>query len=165
MSKEAPRRLDEGFGFTESEALFYRISHERFQELFADEQTAIHKIEVSYNNYGEFLFVTASRDTPQGRQPVTFYGQGYHEHRERWITQEWYWYRANAHPSGMKQVLEKEDAQERLQQRLEDIAPYIQDVQQSQRARLYEMLADLTDEDGAIAEMEDLPDGLFDDPV
>lgn len=163
MSKEAPQRPDLGFGFTEQEELFYRVSHERFQAIFGDEKTAIHRIEVSYNNYGEFLFVTASRETQQGRQSVTFYGQGYHDQRERWISKEWFWYRANAFPSTTMQIVEKEEAEEILTQRVEEIAPYIEAEQQTMRGRLFEMMADLTDEDGASVEMEDLADWLLDD--
>ncbi len=162
MSIEAPRPRDYGFGFTETERDFYRVSDKRFQELFTDEQTTIHKIELSYNSFGEFLFVTASRETPEGRQPVTFYSQGYHEYRERWIDNEWYWYRANSHLATLKRIVAKDEAEEVLNQRREEIAPYITQAQQTRRGQLYEMMADLTDEDGAIMEMEDLADWLLD---
>ena len=52
--------------------------------------------------------------------------------------------------------MSKEEAQELIQQRLEDIRPEITEINQSERGRLFEMLADLTDEDGALAEMQDM---------
>lgn len=163
MSQEVPHPTDYGFDFSENEQLFYRIDHERFQVLFADAATTIHRIEVSYNNYGEFLFITASRETPHGRQPVTFYSQGYHEQRERWISQEWFWYKANAHSTSMARTVPKEEAEEILKERLSEIAPYISQAEQTRRGRLFEMLADLTDEDGAYTELEDLADLDFDE--
>jgi hypothetical protein len=62
--------------------------------------------------------------------------------------------------------VDKQEAQARLQARLEEIRPYVTPVEPSQRARLFEMLADLTDEDGAYTELEDLEDlglGYFDE--
>ena len=66
MRKERPQAQDE-FEFTENEKLFDRISHERFKEMIEDEATTVHKAEVSSNNYGEFLFVTTSRASQEGR--------------------------------------------------------------------------------------------------
>ena len=52
---QKPRPADE-FGFTKQEQLFDRVSHDRFLEFLGDEATAVHRVEESYNNYGEFLF-------------------------------------------------------------------------------------------------------------
>ena len=89
------RKLPKVFGLTEQEQLTCRVSQEKFEEIFKDEKTYIHKVEISTNVFGEFLFVTASRPLKQGRLSMTFYGLGYHEARERWITQEWFWYQAS----------------------------------------------------------------------
>ena len=102
------------------------------------------------------MFITTSRPGEKGRIYMTFYGLGYHEHRERWITEEWYWYQANPHPKLIRNKLEKEAAQELLEQRMEEISPHISDKTQTNRGQLFEMLADLTDEDGALAEIHDL---------
>jgi hypothetical protein len=155
MSIEAPRPTGYGFDFTEREQLYYRISNKRFEAFFTDVATTIHRIEVSYNNYGEFLFVTASRETGQGRQPVTFYGAGFHEMRERWISQEWFWYKGNTYSAATKLIVPKEEAKEILERRWAEIAPYVTAVEQTRRGQLFEMLADLTDEDGAVSEMEE----------
>jgi len=146
----------EAFGFTEREQLFYRITHARFREIFEDETTNVHRIELSLNSYGEFLFVTLSKPDERSRHPVTFYGLGYHEYRERWIHQEWYWYQT--HPTMVGQTMDKDEARKLLDSREQEIAPHTRQERQSQRAQLYEIMADLTDEDGALTELEDLED-------
>jgi len=55
----------------------------------------------------------------------------------------------------MEQQFDKEEAKEQIRQRLESIIPYRDQSTQSHRGKVFELLADLTDEDGALAEMED----------
>ncbi len=45
-----------------------------------------------------------------------------------------------------------------IQARREEIAPFVSQNVQSGRGRLFEMLADLVDEDGALTEIEDMGD-------
>ncbi|HMN13664.1 MAG TPA: hypothetical protein PKD55_15210, partial [Bellilinea sp.] len=91
---EPSRRISpaETFGLTEKEQLWDRVSHTRFLELLSDPKTTVHSLEESHNNYGEYLFVTLSRPGVGRRVFMTFYGLGYHEYRERWVYQDWYWY-------------------------------------------------------------------------
>jgi len=49
-----------------------------------------------------------------------------------------------------------EEAEEILEKRTEEIKPYVGLDKQTERGRIFEILADLIDEDGALAEMEDL---------
>lgn len=154
MSKERPHPA-EAFGLTEREQLWDRVSHKRFMELLRDEQTRIHKAELSTNMYGEFLFVSLSRpdDKPIG---LTFYGAGFREQRERWITDEWFWYQTSAKTE--EETLPKTEVISTIQERRDEIATYAQGSTQSARGKLFEMLAELTDEDAALSEMEDLSD-------
>lgn len=151
-----PKKPEEVFGLNDREILSSRINMERFKEILADDQTKVHKILASSNNYGEFLFVTASRPGDQGRISMTFFGLGYHEHRERWLTEEWFWYQSNLNEDQQDQQISKEEAQELLEKRLAEIRPYIKEDIQTERGKLFELLADITDEDGALAEMEDI---------
>ena len=105
---------------------------------------------------GEFTFVTLSRELDGQRSVITMRGMGYHEYRERWITNHWYWYNANAFPEMLKQRMALEAAQEFLAQRRAEIAPYGTNEPQTSRGQLFELLAELMDEDGAWAELEDL---------
>ncbi len=151
-----PRKPEEIFGMNQQEVLYGRINNERLSEILTGNQTIIHTIQESSNNYGEFQFVTTSRPGGQGRVAMTFFGLGYHEHRERWLTNEWFWYQANVYPEIMRNQIDKEDAKKMIQQRLESILPYSQEDTQSEHGKLFEILADLTDDDGALVEMEDL---------
>ena len=69
-----------GFRFTEHEQFTWRVSAERSQTLPEDGHTLIHRIELSANNYGEFLFLTLTPpeqvNQPVGEQAnvVTFWG-------------------------------------------------------------------------------------------
>ena len=89
------------FGFTEHEKLWDRVSHERFLSILESEQTSIHRAEVSSNTFGEFLFVTTSRDEAEKTVYVTFWGLGYHDYRERWVADEWYWNRDDTYPESL----------------------------------------------------------------
>jgi hypothetical protein len=163
MTKEHCRPSPEGFEFTYNEKLFDRVSDQRLRQMLFDESTTIHRFIISSNNYGEFAFVTASRAIGQGRACFTFWGLGHHESRDRWLTDEWFLHRANQFPDTMKQELSREEAEELLQERQQDIAPHITKGDQSKRGQLFEMLADMTDEDGAYSEMQDLGPLFFDD--
>jgi len=144
------------FGFTEEEKLKWRVDQERFEEIFNDKQTVIHTIQESSNNYGDFLFITASRGRDQGRICMTFYGLGLHEYRERWVYDEWFWYQANPTPELLCEEIDKGEVDEQIKQRWDKIHPHIRLDTQTERGRLFEFLADLTDEDGGLAELEDL---------
>jgi hypothetical protein len=121
-----------------------------------DEQTLIHNAKDAVNNFGDFLFVTVSRPGDKERISMTFYGLGYHEYRERLIKDEWFWYTAALKPEELEQIIPKPEFADILQKRLENL-PSAADIEtQSQQGALFEMLADLTDEDGALAEMEDI---------
>jgi hypothetical protein len=152
-----------GYDFTEHEKLYNRISDGRFMEILHDDQTIVHDISASSNNYGEFLFITVSRPTTDKRDCLTFYGLGYHERRERWITETWSWYDAHQTEERMEMQVEREQTEALIQARREEI---VEDMQhfpeaQSRSGALYEFLADLTDEDGAASELDDLLDNGF----
>ena len=161
MSKEQTARPNrprhsEVFGFTRDEALFYEVSDEHFKAILADESTSVHQVKADHNTYGSFLFVTVSRPTEGGIVALSFYGLGFHEHRERWITDRWHWYENHPINKMLEETLTKEEAEEQIRHHLEVIKPHITEVEQSSRARMFEFIADLTDEDGAYAELGDL---------
>jgi len=163
MSHERPKqsghqRTVDVFGLTKQEQASYRVSDERFRAMLNEEATTIHTVREDENNYGEWLFVTVSRAAPQGPVLMTFYGRGYHEYREQWIIDEWYWYQANPFPKVLEQKVSRAEAEEMLRERLRDIGSYITQEEPSARGKLFAWLADLTDDDGAYAELQDLED-------
>lgn len=151
-----PPRPYEIFGITEEEVSRWRIADAKLKEIIADPNTTINKIMIAENNYGEFMFLTVSRGVGERRTCMTFWGLGYHEFRERWIHQEWFWYQTTSNLIDPLKRLTKDEALERLQNRRDDIAPNLNEDEQSEQARMFEILADMTDEDAALAEMQDL---------
>ena len=151
-----PKSPSEEFGLTKKEQLFYRVSQKRFEGILADKQTLVHEVKDTENDFGEFMFVTTSRPGSQERVSMTFYGLGFHEPRERWVTKEWFWYQSYLSPEKLKKNLDKVEVRKILRDRLESIGSVPKTDTQSWRGNLFELLADLTDDDGALAEMEDL---------
>ena len=163
--REPPRRKTsaEEFGFTERERLFDKVSHARFFEFLDDPKTKVHRIEESTNSYGEYLFVTISRPDTKKRILVTFYGLGYHEYREKWIAEDWYWYVSVQSSLIAQPTIPRGEAKRLIEERYREVKAYAQQDTQTRQGQLFEMLADLTDEDGAWAEMQDMPGWLLDD--
>lgn len=143
------------YTFTEREKLYDRVSHQRFMALIHQQDVDIHEVEQSTNSFGEYLFVTISCRTEQPPKLLTFWGLGYHEYRERWITDSWQWYDSYRKPEKLL-VIPKKAALAQIQDREAFVRAYTASSTQSEQAKLYEFLADLTDEDGALNELEDL---------
>lgn len=153
----------EEFGFVEREWLFNKVSHARFLAFLDDPKTRVHRIEESTNSYGEYLFVTVSRPGTPKRILVTFYGLGYHEYREKWIAEDWYWYESVQSSLITQPTIPRDKAKHLIEERYCEVKAYAQQDTQTRHGQLFEMLADLTDEDGAWAEVQDMPGWLFND--
>jgi len=151
-----PKRPYEIFGISEDEVTRWRVSDERLNEILANPNTTTNKARLSSNAYGEFMFVTASRGKETGRICMTFYGLGYHQYRERWITEEWFWYQTSSDMVSPAGNLSIKETQEILSERLADISPHLDEDTQTELGRMFEALADITDDDAALAEMQDL---------
>lgn len=156
-------KLAEEFGFTEKERLFDRVSHARLLAFLDEPATSVHCLEESYNTYGEYLFVTLSRPGANRRIFIAFYSLGYHEYRERWILDEWYWYLSTPNPELEERILRPDEVKQQIEERYRTIQGYASQATQTRRGQIFEMIADLTDEDGAWVDMQDLPDWLLDD--
>lgn len=143
------------FTFTEREKLYDQVSHNRFMAIVMQPDMDIHEVKEDSNSFGEYVFVTVSCRTEQPKKLYTFWGFGYHEHRERWIVDSWQWYESQRKHESLP-VLAKEDAYQQIKAREAFVRANATPIQQSRRAQLYEALADLTDEDGALSELEDL---------
>ncbi len=143
------------FSFTERENLYDQVSHDRFMALMLQPDVDIHEVKEDSNSFGEYLFVTVSCRTEQPKKLRTFWGLGYHEHRERWIADSWQWYESQRSTQSQP-VLDKDEAYSQIKEREAFVRANATPSEQSPRAQLYEVLADLTDEDGALSELEDL---------
>jgi hypothetical protein len=149
--------------FTEREQLFSRVSTERLRAFFDHETTIIHRANVDMNSYGEFLFITLSLTGDPKRTVLTFFGLGLHEHRERWLVDEWFWHRSNPSEKTLAEQIERAVAEDILRERQAEIAAAATDQTQSKRGQLFDLLADLSDDDGALADFDDFNRWLADD--
>ena len=143
------------FEFTEREQLYNKISNERFTAILMQPDVDIHEVQESTNSFGEYLFVTVSCRSEHPKKLYTFWGMGYHEYRERWIVDTWQWYESQRDKTNLPK-LNKQEALDQITEREELARASITLDKQSRRGHLYEVLADLTDEDGALTELEDL---------
>lgn len=158
MTPERPlhQKPYEIFGLTEEEAIRLRVTDERLKEILAQIDTTTHTIKLSTNAFGEFLFLTTSRGTSQGRICMTFFGLGYHEYRERWVSEEWFWYQSQESAVDIGVKKSTEEISEKLKQRRIEIASHLHEDTQTELGQMFEQFADLTDDDAALAEMQDL---------
>lgn len=165
MSKTAEHRPvyipthEEVFEFSENERLFGRVSMVRFWEIVGSDRTRVHNAEVSNNNYGVFLFVTTSRRKGEDPTLVTFWGLGWHDFRERWLYDTWFYHRSDPLGGILQLGLSKAELRQVIQERIQEIEPYIHENTQSRRGRLFEEIANLSDDDATYA---DLMDGSLD---
>jgi len=158
MTPERPRwqKPYEVFDISEAEVARWRVTDEKLGEILTNPNTTTHTIKMSTNTFGEFMFITASRGTGQHRICMTFYGLGYHEYRERWINREWFWYQSQESSVEIQNKIPGEEISQKIDQRLAEISPNISKNTQTDLGRMFEALADMTDDDAALAEMQDL---------
>ena len=82
---------------------------------------------------------------------MTFYGYGYHQYRERWITEEWFWHQTPADMVSPADKLPFDEVQEILFEGLADISPHLNEDTKTELGQMFEALADMTDDDAALA--------------
>ena len=87
---------------------------------------------------------------------MTFWGLGYHDYRERYIHQEWFWHQTPADLVDPSKKLTREDVLGQLEVRRGEIQLHIDKNVQTEQGKLFEALADMTDDDAALSEMQDL---------
>jgi len=157
MTPERPvwQKPYEVFGITEEEVSRWRVTDERLKEILANPNTTTHTIKLSTNTFGEFIFLTASRGVGQQRVCMTFYGLGYHEFRERWLHKEWFWYQSEESFIEIQNQISGEEITEKLEQRMAEISLHFGEDTQTELGQMFEAFADMTDDDAALAEMQD----------
>jgi hypothetical protein len=169
------------FAFSETELLSGEITHARLMRLLHESSTSVLSIKETTNSYGEFLFVTVAGDTPcvtPAESPlpeqvnhfvITFWGLGFHDARECWLTDLWRWHVAQFTDANMP-AIDKVACLNQIEARLQICrAEAAHTSSPSSRAQAFTFFAELGDEDGALTELEDLEalgvdvEALFDD--
>ena len=146
------------FAFTETETRDERLTHERFIALLDMRGAQVHSVQINTNNYGEFLFVIVSLPAPDGaRLYRTFWGLGFHEARERWMSEYWRWYDSQFYARRPSHALDKTYARVLIdERRIWVLAESAVNTPPSARAQLFAVFAGETDDDGATTMLEDL---------
>ena len=139
---------------TEKEKLFDRVSHERLIEFINNRKNKIVDFKRDSNSYGEFLFVTLQ--FPQDLY-MTFYGAGFDDNRDKYILDYWRFYDGSKKEGNFK----KKKVLSEIETERKNLEALTKDHKQSLGGKIFSIVADLTDEDGAIAEFDDQPN-LFD---
>jgi hypothetical protein len=111
--KERPRPC---FESTERETLYDQVSHQRLLAVVMQPDVDVHAIELATNSFGEYLFVTLSCRSGQLKSLYTFWGLGYHDHLERWITESWQWYESTRKVETVA-IQPKDDAYAQIKER------------------------------------------------
>ena len=164
--KEREPQPSSGFEFTDNERLFDRVSQRRFDALVFDPATTIHEVKTTSNSYGKFLFLSSSRPKEKEREYITFFGCGLHEYRDRWYVDEWHFYSSSPYGDLAERSISHDEARRLLAERRAEIMIEARHHQQSKRGQMFEMMAEISDDDGTISDFEDfggLLSGLFDD--
>ena len=104
-----------------------------------------------YNSYGEFRFITLEFSG----NLYTLWGLGYHEYRDSYKVKFWSYYDSTL---DKPQSLDKEGVKEIIRKEYEEYKEYAKEHKQSDRGKLFSIVAALTDEDGAMSFIEDLDD-------
>ena len=86
-------------------------------------------------------------------EKLSIYACANHKYRERWISDEWFWYQSNESAVDFSTPISGEEVIEQLEQRLIEISPHLHKDTQTERGRKFEHFADLFDDDAALAGM------------
>ncbi len=150
------QRPYEVLGLTETEQRSGLISDAKFQEIIKAQDVLIHEVKESFNHYGTFLFVTISRSGRNGRVFATFYGLGFHKNRERWIKDEWFWYQNIGNSDMQNTRITPDKFKKQLQEHKEKTEDMVKPDTQTQRGQLFELIANFSDDDAALAYMSEI---------
>lgn len=151
------------FGLADEEVRNGVVSDEWFLELIQADETALNRVAIAENDYGEFLFVTASRPNADKREVIVFWGLGLHRLHSKYVLDTWRWYypqdEMQLEPTSQFQKDMLLDIVRARRTLLEELA---NSHVQSDRGMIYQKLADLAGEEIAARQMEGLDDVLRD---
>ena len=130
--------------------LYYTIPHSKFINILQDSQ--IKRVSIGYNNYGEFMFINFSFKDHYYQA----YSLGLHEYRNKIIKNYWYiWELGCNEEIGKKPNIPYKEVLEKIEKRKKEIEK-IKPIENDMATMLYNIVADLTDEDSALVELENI---------
>lgn len=143
------------FGLTENEMLFDRVTAKRLKEIINDKRNKLVYNKRDENNYGEFRFITLI----DGKDKITFYGNGFHWPRDCYYTKTWFFYISpisNWERDKYKPVDDshKKHAIQISEFEAEELAEEARKHHQSKEGKIFTCVANLTDDDAAMSMLE-----------
>lgn len=139
-------------GLTENEVLFDRVSSKRLIQIIQNPKHKVLESSRDSNSYGEFRFITIA----DSKKVVTFFGNGFHEYRDRYFAKEWHigdddslsvW--KKRHPRA--RPLDKTKVLQNLRLEIIEYESRNRRHQQSSRGRSFDTFSDLSDDDSMIS--------------
>lgn len=134
--------------FTERELLHNKVSYDRLLELINNPEYEVVNLTNSTNNYGEFWFVTLHHK--KSNRNITFYGLGFNWARNRYIVDEFGFYRAESYDK--QEPLDKKDVWAILHLERKKMLKRNEEFKEEANEE-FEMLADVADEDYAYSHL------------
>ena len=128
--------------FTKDEDSFDRVSIKRAKEIIRRDDVTVHSCGDGQNNYGSFLFIYICYKG----STFALWGLGEHIEREKWIDH----FFVDSASDTKKEVIDKEEVLKTIDEKNVKV-----EIEQSPRGEMFEMLADLFDDDGVSIMFED----------
>ena len=139
--------------FTESEKLWGKVTLKRAKEILAQDNVQVMDCSRSWNTYGEFLFIDiVANDTNafgiNYTNTYTLWGLGMHDEREKWIDY------FNIESCSISKE-GKPWTKVKVFEAIKDSQHREYHIEQTERGELFELLADIGDDDGVRVIFED----------
>jgi len=144
------------FGLTENEMLFDRVTAKRLKEIINNKNYRLVYNKRDTNNYGEFRFITLT----DGKEAITFWGNGFHEMRDCFYTKTWFFYINPIQEWGKKFYKPVDDSHKKhaiqiVDFEAEELEEDAREHHQSKEGKVFTCVANLTDDDAAMSMLED----------
>jgi len=142
--------------FNEEENLWSSLSYDRIKEILLRPEIRVLSFSLSENSYGRFWFLTI--DTKDSRDKIVFHGLGHHELRNRYILDKFDYYCPCKFPEEKIDVLDKDTIINKLEAEYVKFKRYCQanPLERDSHDKMFEQLADMSDDDAALSMMEDM---------
>lgn len=155
---------DNAYSFlTKNEKLFERIGEEKLFKLIGDGIVVPRMCEVDDNSFGEWLFINCLVAAKPERSIMFVSKFGFHYHKEEYEMDRAYGFYTGGKIYGdsgrditLEEVAKEADEYRTEMERNAKLYNNDEDPERKKRNDMYDLMAELGDEDGALGEMRDL---------
>lgn len=142
---------------TDRELLFDKISHKRMIQIINKPSVRVVSLKRDSNYHGEFLWISLVHNNYY----FTAYSMGFHEGKDRYITDEWSLVYFEKYSQDIREKrnhvfrMDRQLVLDTIQKEQDECIRYQEKHTTSEEGKLYELIAELSDEDGAYSMLED----------